>query len=136
LPADRSLDLTIALSFNHEAELNQLLSDLYDPTSPLFHQFLTPAEFSERFHATPAQADDVTAFLTQHQIRVLGRHGNFLKAAGKVSDIEAALHTELHTTLGRTTWRFLPRLTRCNFPLAWPSAPSQGCTTVRRCAAM
>src|SRR2546427_4254835 len=49
LDGSKHLDLAIGLPLRNQAELTNLLHDLYDPASPSYHQFLTPQQFAERF---------------------------------------------------------------------------------------
>src|SRR5579863_9608653 len=49
LPADQAMRLDLMLPLRNEAELDQLLQNLYDPQSPLFHKFLSVEEFTARF---------------------------------------------------------------------------------------
>src|SRR6185312_13559572 len=51
------LQLTIALPMRHQGELNELLGALYNPQSPLFHHWLSVAEFTKRFGPTPRDYD-------------------------------------------------------------------------------
>src|SRR5579871_1324898 len=50
-PADASaaIDVAVALPWQNQAALNSLLSDLYNPSSPRFHQFLTADQFDSQF---------------------------------------------------------------------------------------
>jgi len=43
------LELTIALPLRNAAQLDQLLQEIYDPSSPNYHHYLTPEEFAQRF---------------------------------------------------------------------------------------
>jgi len=49
--ADRKmpLELTIVLGLRNQAALKELLADQLKPTSPRYHQWLTPQAFSDRF---------------------------------------------------------------------------------------
>src|SRR6267378_7157736 len=49
LPAGQRLNLAIGLPLRSRESLTNLLDQLYDPASPLYHQFLTPTQFAERF---------------------------------------------------------------------------------------
>ena len=53
--AEPELTLTVILRRTDEAGFQAYLHDVYDPASPIFRQFLTPAEVAERFG--PAQGD-------------------------------------------------------------------------------
>ena len=54
LAGGRRLNLAIGLPLRDQAGLNALLQQLYDPTSPNYHQWLTPEQFTERFGPTAA----------------------------------------------------------------------------------
>jgi subtilase family serine protease len=41
LPATQSLRLDVVLPIRNQADLDSFLRELYDPSSPFFHQFLT-----------------------------------------------------------------------------------------------
>jgi subtilase family serine protease len=56
------LRLAISLPLRNAAALTNLLRDIYDPASPQFHHYLTPAAFAERFGPTPADYAAVTRF--------------------------------------------------------------------------
>jgi hypothetical protein len=46
-----------------QIELNRLLEDQQNPASPLYHQWLTPEEFGQRFGLSQADLDKVIAWL-------------------------------------------------------------------------
>ena len=48
----QTLQLALHLQLRNQAELTQLLHDLYDPASPSFHKYLSVAAFSERFRVS------------------------------------------------------------------------------------
>src|SRR5271154_4530349 len=48
------LKLAIHLPLRNQAELTQLLHDLYDQKSPNFHKYMSVSGFTERFGATAA----------------------------------------------------------------------------------
>jgi len=60
LPSTQQLHLSLVLALHNEAELDSLLKELYDPSSPNYHQFLSTEEFAQRFGPT---ADDYQAAL-------------------------------------------------------------------------
>jgi subtilase family serine protease len=51
------LQFAIHLPLRNTTELARLLHDLYDPTSPSFHRYLTVSEFTERFGPTSTDGD-------------------------------------------------------------------------------
>ena len=49
LPSDQMMQLDLVLPLSDRAGLDSFLKDVYDPASPLYRQFLTVPEFTERF---------------------------------------------------------------------------------------
>src|SRR5438105_208331 len=47
--ANQELDLSIGLQLRDSANLDSLLSALYDPQSPRYHHYLTPDQFTQLF---------------------------------------------------------------------------------------
>src|SRR5579863_2583370 len=108
LPASQSLRLDIALPLRNQSALEDLLQKLYDPQSPLFHQFLSVAEFTERFGPTEEDYAAVIRFAEQNGLRVTGMSANrvILNVAGSVANIERAFQVTMasyqHPTEPRT----------------------------------
>src|SRR5215469_13382122 len=57
LPATQNLPLQIWFKPRHEAQLNKLLADQQNPTSPRYHKWLTPQEYTDRFGVTQQEFD-------------------------------------------------------------------------------
>ncbi len=66
------LEISVALKLQNLAEMHSLQHDLYDPASPSYHHFLTPASFTARFAPSAAQVAIVTQFLKQQGLTVTG----------------------------------------------------------------
>ena len=75
---DRML-LLLKPSPGKQAELDALIQAQQNPTSPLYHQWLTPAEYGARFGASPQDLSLVTAWLAAHGLR---RGSRFPQAIG------------------------------------------------------
>ncbi|HEX3627276.1 MAG TPA: protease pro-enzyme activation domain-containing protein [Verrucomicrobiae bacterium] len=99
LPADTNLTLAISLPIANEAEVNSLLSQIYDPASTNYHHFLPAGEFARRFGPSAADYQKVMNFAKTHNLAVVGSYSNqmLLDVRGKASDIENAFHVTLHT---------------------------------------
>jgi kumamolisin len=63
LPATRTLNLTVALKLHNRDGLEELIREQHDPTSPNYGEWLTPAEFSQRFGPTQAEVERVARWL-------------------------------------------------------------------------
>ncbi|MBV9762034.1 MAG: hypothetical protein JO340_15835 [Acidobacteriaceae bacterium] len=92
LPADEILKLNIALPLRNEAELDQLLDQLYDPNSSSFHQFLSVEEFTDRFGPTQDDYAEVIRFAERNGLTVTGTFPNrmVVNVTGSVRNIERA----------------------------------------------
>ena len=80
------------------AELDQLLADQQNPSSPLFHQWLTPEDFGNRFGLSPGDHSKVVAWLTAGGFTVneSARGRNWVAFSGTAGQIEKSLHTPIH----------------------------------------
>ena len=97
LDPSRQLRLSIGLPLRDPAGLAELLRQIYDPTSPHYHQYLTCAEFTSRFGPAEADYQAVIAFARARGWRVSATHPNrmLVEVTGSVADIERAFHTTL-----------------------------------------
>jgi hypothetical protein len=108
LAGTNRLDLAIGLPLRNSDRLGRLLQQIYDPASPNFRHYLTPAQFTEQFGPTEADYQSVAAFAKAHGLTVSGTHPNriLLDVNGAVADIERALHVKMqiyqHPTEART----------------------------------
>src|SRR5271169_6454386 len=57
LPAVATMQLDIVLPLRNQAALDTLLEEVYNPASPLYRQFLTVQEFTDRFGPTQQDYD-------------------------------------------------------------------------------
>jgi uncharacterized repeat protein (TIGR03803 family) len=97
LPATTNLDLAIGLPLRNQEALSELLQGICDPASPLYRQYLTPAQFTDRFGPTREDYDAVIAFARAHGLTVTATHPNrmLLDVRGSVADINNAFHVTL-----------------------------------------
>ncbi|HET7641443.1 MAG TPA: protease pro-enzyme activation domain-containing protein, partial [Ktedonobacteraceae bacterium] len=61
--ATQQLNLSIGLQLRNSSELDSLLSAIYDPQSPQYHQYLTPDQFNQLFAPTSDQVQQVVSYL-------------------------------------------------------------------------
>src|SRR5580704_17643177 len=108
LPATQTMSLVLVLPLRNQAELENLLQELYDPSSLSYRHFLTVEEFTERFGPTPEDYDSVIHFAEANGLTVVGASRNRLNVdvSGSVENIERALHVTMgvyqHPTENRT----------------------------------
>jgi uncharacterized protein (TIGR03437 family) len=84
-----------------QAELNKLLIELQTPTSPLYHNWLTPEAYADRFGASNADIAQIVGWLENQGLTVISaaRGRNFVVFKGSAAKVQAALHIEIHTFL-------------------------------------
>lgn len=106
MPAAAELRLAVGLPVRNPAELDNLLQQLGDPTSPNFRRYLTPTQFAERFGPTEGDYQALAAFFRANGLSVSGTHPNrtILDVSGAVADIENVFHLKMmywrHPTRG------------------------------------
>ena len=71
---------------------------LYDPTSPNYHHYLTPDQFTEQFGPTQQDYQAVIAFAQVNGLTITGTSPNnvILNVSGTVADLEKAFHLKMH----------------------------------------
>ena len=94
LPATNRLFLSIGLPLRNQAELDELIGQLYDPRSTNYHKFLTPPEFTARFGPTAQDYQAVIEYAGANGLAVAGTPGNrvVLDVEGGASNVEQAFH--------------------------------------------
>lgn len=90
--------MTFRLSPAQQADLNQLLREQQEPSSPKYHKWLTPEQYASRFGMTTNDLAKVSSWLQSQGLTVTGvsRNRNEISFSGSVGQIEYALKTELH----------------------------------------
>ena len=106
VPAETLMRLGIGLPLRNQEELESLLKQIADPASPRFRQYLTPAQFAERFGPSEGDYQALAAFFETHGLSVTGTHPNrtILDVSGTVAQIESLLQVNMlnfvHPTRG------------------------------------
>jgi kumamolisin len=98
LPSSQVMSLDIVLPLRNQAGLDSLLQQLYDPTSASYRQFLTVAEFTERFGPTQQDYDSVVNWALANGLTVSGSAPNRLNVhvTGTVENIQSAFHVNMN----------------------------------------
>jgi subtilase family serine protease len=108
LPAGQTMQLDVVLPLSDPAGLKAFLQQVYNPASPSFRQFLTPAQFTARFGPTQADYDATVSYLQASGFTVVGgsRDGMEIQVQGSVAAVNRAFHVSMqtyqHPTEGRT----------------------------------
>lgn len=97
--ATNMLHLAIGLPLRNRVILTNLLQQIYDPASPNYRHFLTPAQFTDQFGPTPQDYQAVLDFAALNHLTVTHTHGNrmLVEVDGKASDIDQAFAITLRT---------------------------------------
>jgi subtilase family serine protease len=90
--------LQLKRSPEQENAVQKFLDDLQDPHSPNYHQWLTAAQFGERFGTADQDLDVVKSWLGSHGFTINGTHPNgmLLDFSGTAGQVREAFHTEIH----------------------------------------
>lgn len=68
--AGSAVNLTVGLKLRNETKLKSFLQQVQNPASPLYHQWLTPEEFTARFGPSKAQVAQVVSYLQARGIKI------------------------------------------------------------------
>jgi hypothetical protein len=99
MPRDSRLS-GISLYFNRsaaqQADLEALLAAQQDPSSPRYHQWLTPDQFAARFGMAQSDIDQVQSWLEQQGFSIdsVARSRNMIRFSGTVNQVEQAFSTQ------------------------------------------
>jgi subtilase family serine protease len=108
LPANQTMDITFILQQRNPEELQQFLKDVYDPSSPVYRQFLTVDQFTAKYGPSSDDYETVKAFAKANGFKILSTSRNRmnLRVRGTVETIEKALNVKMnvyqHPTEART----------------------------------
>jgi pseudomonalisin len=104
IAAETRLDRMILLmkpTARQQSDLTALLAAQQNLHSPLYHHWLTPAQFGARFGAGTSSLSQTTAWLTQHgfTIEEIPAGRGLIYFSGTAAQIEEAFHTPIHRFL-------------------------------------
>ncbi|WP_236601938.1 S53 family peptidase [Ktedonobacter sp. SOSP1-52] len=92
--ANRQLQLSIALNLRNKSALEALVRAQSDPHSSLYHQYLTPQQFTAQFSPTEASVRSVVNYLHSQGLQVSSVASNrlLIDASGSLSAVERAFN--------------------------------------------
>ncbi len=96
-----SLMLTFNMTDVQQAALTQLLIDLQNPSSPRYHQWLTPEQFGAQFGLSASDIARASSWLASQGFTVTGvaRGSNFITFSGTAGQVQQAFGTSIHNML-------------------------------------
>jgi subtilase family serine protease len=94
LPATQTVHFDVVLPLRDRAGLQTFVQEVNDSTSPSYHQFLTPQEFTARFGPSQKDWDALVAFAKASGFEIINgtREERDLRLTGTVANIEKAFH--------------------------------------------
>ena len=102
-PVDPAMEITAAMLHFlptpvQQADLDTLLTDRQDKSSPHYHRWLTPEEFRGRFGLGSADLAKIAGWLKSQGLNVhhTARGGRWIGFSGTAQQLSAAFKTELH----------------------------------------
>ncbi len=100
-PVDPAMKLnyvTLTLKPSRQTELDQLLREQQDSSSPNFRKWLTPEEYADRFGASTADMAKIVAWMKSEGFDIIStaRGRRWIAFNATVKQIQSALHTEIH----------------------------------------
>jgi subtilase family serine protease len=105
--ATQQLNLSIGLQLRNSSELDSLLSAIYDPQSPQYHQYLTPDQFNQLFAPTSDQVQQVVSYLQGQGLTVTSVAPNnlLIDATGSAAQAQQSFNIQINNyQLGKQTF--------------------------------
>ena len=90
--------LQLEPSAAQQAALDVLVEAQHDPRSPLYHQWLTPAQYGARFGASSQDLARITSWLREHGFVVneITANQRQIVFSGNAGQVEDTFHTAIH----------------------------------------
>jgi subtilase family serine protease len=96
--ADFLTTLVLKPSTSQQADLDRLLAQQQNPSSPDYHGWLTPEQYADRFGVSQPDIDKIVAWLGQHTLTVksVARGRNTIAFGGAAGQMETAFGVAIH----------------------------------------
>jgi subtilase family serine protease len=90
--------LVLKPSADRQAALDALVEAQHDPQSPLFHKWVTPADFAARFGLSSQDLAQVAGWLASHGFTVddIPASNRLILFSGTAGQVADTFHTEIH----------------------------------------
>jgi len=94
---NQRISLTIVLKLEDQEGFEKYLSEIYNPDSPNFQNFLEAQEISRRFGPSKDSYEAVLAYLKDHGLKLIEGSADYstITVGGRRSDVERALGTKI-----------------------------------------
>jgi len=95
VPSSTTVSVDVYLSSRDPQGLAAYATEVSDPASPEYHEYLTPAQQNARFGPTAAQQSAVRGWLASAGLKVTATTEQYVSATGSTAAIHAAFGTSL-----------------------------------------
>lgn len=97
MPMERML-LQLEPTASQSAALDALIEAQHDPHSPLYHQWLTPAQYGARFGASAQDVSRISAWLVAHGFTIdeIPASNRQIVFSGSATQVAETFHAEMH----------------------------------------
>jgi subtilase family serine protease len=92
------ITLLLKKSASQQADLERLLHEQQDPSSTLYHHWLTPEQYADRFGVSQSDIEEMSNWLNSSDLTVMqvAKGRDFIVFSGSSQQVETALHTPIH----------------------------------------
>ncbi len=97
-PQTTPVSVTLTLNYNHQAQLDQLVAQQANPSSPMYHHFLTTEEFNSYYAPTAQQEQSVVFALQRAGFTITKEYSNrtLIEASAPAAKVESYFNTQIH----------------------------------------
>jgi hypothetical protein len=74
VPGDAIIELAIGLPLRDEPGLQATIAQIYDPSSPLYHQYISPSDFAAAYGPLSAMSDPLLSFINASGLTLQGTY--------------------------------------------------------------
>ncbi|HVA74523.1 MAG TPA: protease pro-enzyme activation domain-containing protein [Acidimicrobiales bacterium] len=132
-PKSQVLTVGVALSHPDVAAEEATYKAIYDPSSPEYHHFLTPAEYNQRFGVPASETSELQSWLRSGglTIQTVSGSGDYVTARGTLAQIGSLMSTNFGSyQVG--PYRFIANRIPPAVPASLPISTVLGLNTLQR----
>src|SRR5580700_10749705 len=92
------ITLMLKPSASQQAQLERLLEEQQDRSSPNYHQWLTPEQFANRFSLSQSDYTAIVSWIESHGLHVenVAHARNWVAFSGAAQQVDRTFQTEIH----------------------------------------
>jgi kumamolisin len=99
VPSSKNITMSVTLPLRNQDALQSVLNRIYDPSDPIYGQYLSSQEFTDSFAPMQEDYDAVAGYIRTMGLTVTGTPSNrtILNISGPASAVESAFNLHLHS---------------------------------------